>query len=62
MKIYTIFLFLFFSLTIFRQSFATEPVYEQRRLDFIDTALTNFSKDVIILQAYKGLPVDQTTL
>ena len=46
----------------FKSSFANNPDYEQRRTAYVDTALANFSGDAITLQAYQGLPVDQSEL
>ena len=36
--------------------------YEQRRTDYINTALTNFDDDAITLQAYQGVPLDSAAL
>ncbi len=36
--------------------------YTQRQTDYANTALANFSRDAITLQAYKGVPVDTATL
>jgi hypothetical protein len=38
------------------------PAYEQRRTDYINTALSNFSGDAITIQAYEGVPVDIASL
>lgn len=39
-----------------------QPDFEQRRADYIDTALVNFDKDAVVLQAFRNLPVDTNTL
>jgi hypothetical protein len=44
------------------QLHANSAAYEQRRLNYIDTALAHFSNHATIIQAYKGLPVDQQSL
>lgn len=36
--------------------------FEQRRTDYISTALANLNGDAITIQAYQGLPVDTTVL
>ncbi len=43
-------------------SFANNPVYEQRRTDYINHSLSNFSRHTITIQAYMGVPVDSATL
>jgi len=61
--IYTvIYLLCFISIATFQNAQANNPVYEQRRADFITTALANENTDVITIQAYKGVPVNQTIL
>lgn len=37
-------------------------IYEQRRTDYINNALTNFDRDAITIQAYEGLPLDTAAL
>lgn len=46
--------------TVFAQP--NSPAYEQRRADYINTALSNFSGDAITIQAYQGVPVDIPSL
>jgi hypothetical protein len=41
---------------------AQNPAFEARRLAYNDTALTQFNASAICIQAYNGVPVDQTTL
>jgi hypothetical protein len=41
---------------------ANNPVYEQRRTDYINHSLANFSRHTITIQAYMGVPVDSATL
>ncbi|MCW5909009.1 MAG: T9SS type A sorting domain-containing protein [Chitinophagales bacterium] len=41
---------------------ANNATYEQRRTDYINTALSNFAPDAITIQAYEGVPVDVTSL
>jgi hypothetical protein len=43
-------------------AFANNPVYEQRRTDYINHSLSNFSRHTITIQAYMGVPVDSATL
>lgn len=43
------------------QVFANDTIYEQRRLAYIDTALADNDKE-LVLQAYKGLPLDSAEL
>ncbi len=40
----------------------SDPGFEQRRIDYINTALANVNSDAITIQAYKGVPVDPTIL
>jgi len=51
-------------LCLFSASFCSSqnPAFEQRRTNYIDTALSNFTPDAITLQAYRGVPVDTATL
>ncbi len=42
--------------------YGNNPDYEQRRTDYINTALANFVGDAITLQAYKGVQVDSAAL
>lgn len=53
--------FLLFSILSF-SAFANNPVYEQRRTDYISHSLANFSPHTITIQAYMGVPVDSATL
>src|SRR6185436_2455381 len=59
---------LFFALGIFflfgssLPVLGNDPAYEQRRTDYINIALTNFNRDAITLQAYRGVPVDSAVL
>ncbi|MDX2002084.1 MAG: T9SS type A sorting domain-containing protein [Chitinophagales bacterium] len=39
-----------------------DTIYDQRKEAYIDTALVYFDKDALPLQAYRGLPLDQTAL
>ena len=56
-------LFMFLLLSMFaNSSFANDPVYEQRRTDYINHSLANFSRHTITIQAYMGVPVDSATL
>ena len=56
-------LFLVLSLSISQKAYCTNnPVYEARRLAYINTALTNFNGDAITLQAYNHVPLDSATL
>jgi hypothetical protein len=41
---------------------ANNPIYEQRRLDYIDSCLASSNGAKIVLQAYKGVPVDSNLL
>lgn len=41
---------------------SNNPVYEQRRNAYVDSALVNFGFDGITLQAYRGVPVDSAIL
>lgn len=41
---------------------ANSAAYEQRRQNYIDSALVNFQDDAIVMQAYRGLPVTQWAL
>lgn len=41
--------------------FANDTIYEQRRLAYIDTALADNDEE-LVLQAYKGLPLDSAEL
>ena len=41
---------------------ATNPQFEQRKTDFIDSALTHFNGNAIIFQAFRDSVVDQATL
>ena len=41
---------------------ANNPVYEQRRTDYINNALANFNNNAITIQAYMGVPVDSVRL
>jgi len=53
----------FFLLLAFTQLLlANSAAYEQRRTDYINTALTNFNGDAITLQAYQHVPVDTGAL
>ncbi len=45
-----------------QQAFGGNPAFEQRRSDYINTALSNFSSDAITLQAYSGAPLDLAVL
>jgi hypothetical protein len=54
-------LFLLLSVLSF-SAFANNPVYEQRRTDYINNSLANFSRHTITIQAYMGVPVDSATL
>ncbi len=56
-----------FSITLvmifnFSPSRANNPVYEQRRIDYVNNALLNFNNNAITLQAYMGVPVDSARL
>jgi hypothetical protein len=42
--------------------FANPPEYIQRQESYTQTALNNFRRDDVTLQAYKGLPVDRAAL
>ncbi len=61
-KTVTIFLLFWFSLVTNLSIKANNPEYEARRTAYIDNALVNQSNDVICIQAYKNLPVDQQKL
>lgn len=41
---------------------SNSPAYEQRRSDYIDTALAHFDSDALPIQAYRGLPLDSAAL
>ncbi len=50
-------------LSISSHSYSQNPIaYEQRRTDYINNSLSNFSSDAITIQAYRGLPLDTATL
>lgn len=49
-------------LSICTAAFANPPEYVQRQESYIQTALNNFQRDDVTLQAYKGLPVDRASL
>ncbi len=50
-------------LTFFTQSVsANNPTYDQRREEYIDSSLNNTSGTKLILQAYRGLPLDTVEL
>ncbi len=42
--------------------YANNPVYENRRLAYIDSSLAHFSDHAIVLQAYKNQPLNQSAL
>jgi len=54
--------FLFILFFFFLNSSANNATYEQRRLDYVDSALTATQGAKIILQAYKGVQVDTDAL
>lgn len=54
------FTFIFLSLT--QLLFADNTDYEQRKTDYINQSLANFSSDAIVLQAYNGQPLDTAYL
>lgn len=56
------FLLLFFLINFCGNIFAQNPQFEQRRQQYIDSALANFNDNAITVQAYLGLPVDPTAL
>jgi len=62
LKYYTKALLLFSILCVANSLFASNATYEQRRTDYINNALTNFSNDAITIQAYMNVPVNQTAL
>jgi hypothetical protein len=41
---------------------ASDPVYEQRRQDYIDSSLAYNGGNKLVLQAYRGLPLDTAAL
>jgi hypothetical protein len=41
---------------------ANDSIYEARRAAYISTSLANFNDNAIIIQAYKGLPVDSASM
>ncbi len=49
----------FFSADVFA---ANNPAYEQRRTEYIDTALAHFNSNALVIQAYRGLPLDTASL
>ncbi len=55
-------IFSFIFLFSFHYVYSNNPVYEQRRTDYVNTALTNFSPDALTLQAYAGVPLDTNVL
>lgn len=40
----------------------SQQEYDLRKEDYMANSLTNFSNEAIVIQAYKGLPVDQASL
>jgi hypothetical protein len=62
LKYFTKALLLLSFMSIANGLFANNAAYEQRRTDYINTALNNFSPDAITIQAYMNVPVDQTVL
>ncbi len=46
----------------FKTTLANNAVYEQRRQDYIDTSLTYSGENKLVLQAYRGLPLDTAAL
>ena len=56
----TLFLILFFF--ALKNSFGNNAIYEQRRLAYVDSSLAATAGNKIVLQAYKGVPVDTALL
>ncbi len=63
MSMRTVFLAFCFTWLGFLQPLAANnATYEQRRSDYIDTALAHYDRDAITLQAYRNVPVDTAEL
>ncbi len=58
--------FRFLTLLIFcgclKPTLASNSVYEQRKQDYIDTSLTYSGENKLVLQAFRGLPLDTAAL
>ena len=46
----------------FKTTLATNAAYEQRKQDYIDTALVYIGENNLVLQAFRGLPLDSVHL
>ena len=56
-------LFSFLLIATLFQGFSQNPAaYTQRQTDYINTALANFGRDAVTLQAFRGLPIDSASL
>jgi hypothetical protein len=63
MKAYGNFLSVIFATILFTSTaYSNNAIYEQRRTDYIDAMLSSSSGNNIILQAYRGLPLDTAVL
>ncbi len=49
-------------LSNYHSAIANNAIYEQRRMDYVDSCLASGSGARIVLQAYKGVPVDANLL
>lgn len=52
----------FFGILLLSIHTSSAQTFEDRRQQYIDSALTNFDRDAITIQAYEGVTVDQTEL
>ncbi|MES2619383.1 MAG: T9SS type A sorting domain-containing protein [Bacteroidota bacterium] len=63
MRLFTKIFSVVFLFVISHQSYAANnAIYEQRRLDYVDSCLASGGGARIVLQAYKGVPVDANLL
>ena len=53
---------LIFSICLSSIAYGNNPLYEQRKADYINVALANFSPDAITIQAFQGVALDSAAL